>query len=226
LTKLRLLDASGRVILGNPETESGLTDLILERAVIADFGILKIFPDLKILDIGNSGLVALPDLSMSQKLTNLLAIDNPISSIDGSFLPPSLRVLDLNGCSVSKITGGSKIPYLTELSLSGNKMTSLGDISWPEGVRILNLSNNALARLPDFSELVSLMDLNLSRNQIRNVSPLAGLTELLQLDLSHNQIELVAPLAPLTKLTLLDVRANGLPPTTVCPLVNADICLF
>jgi internalin A len=226
LTKLRLLDASGRVIVGNPETESDLTDLILDRTVISDFAILKIFPDLKILDIGNSGLVALPDLSKAQKLTNLLANDNPISSVDGSFLPPSLRVLDLSGCSVSEIKGGSKIPYLSELSLSGNRITSLVDFSWPVGLRILNLSNNALARLADVSELVGLMDLNLSRNQIRNVSSLAILTELLQLDLSHNQVELVAPLAPLAKLTLLDVRANGLPPTTVCPLVNADICLF
>lgn len=226
LRKLRVLDGSGRIVSGDMEKDSDLTELILEHAVISDFDVLRKFSNLQVLKLNNAGLLALPDFSKSVKLTTLQADGNPLSLIDGRRLPQSLRFLTLSKCSVKNIKGHTQLTNLTELSLKANKIAALGDFTWPVNLRSLDLSENAVSRLPDLSALNGLTSLNLARNQIRNVSALAALTSLEQLDLSHNQLELVAPLAPLTKLTHLDARSNGLPGTTVCPLLNANACLF
>ena len=226
LPKLRVLDASGRILTGMLEKESALTELILERAVIPDFQILKKFSNLQSLNLNDAGLVALPNLRRAEKLTSLAAEGNALNFVDGQLLPVSLRVLNLSRCSVSEIKGSDQLPNLYELSLKGNKILNLDDFVWPGSLRVLNLSENSIARLPDLSPLNALTSLNLARNRIKNPSALADLLELEQLDLSHNQLELVAPLSPLNKLTLLDMRSNGLSPATVCPLVNASACLF
>jgi internalin A len=226
MPKLRVLDASGRIVTGMLAKESALTELILERAVIPDFQILKKFSNLQSLNLNDAGLVALPNLKLAEKLTTLTAEGNALTFVDGRLLPASLRVLNLSRCSVSEIKGSDQLPNLYELSLKGNKIISLADFAWPVSLRVLNLSENSIQSLPDLSPLNALTSLNLARNRIKNPSALAALLELEQLDLSHNQLELVAPLAPLKKLTLLDIRSNGLSSAAVCPLLNASACLF
>ncbi|MFL6273920.1 MAG: COR domain-containing protein [Blastocatellia bacterium] len=153
---------------------------------------------LKVLDLTNNKLTALPD--WLSNLTNLTTLD--LSNNELTALPDWL----------------ANLTNLTVLYLTGNKLTALPD--W-----LANLTNLTdldlsfvLTALPDWlANLTNLTALYLGGNKLTALPDwLANLTNLTALDLSHNELtalpDWLANLTNLTKLYLWSNQIQRIPP--------------
>jgi Leucine-rich repeat (LRR) protein len=226
LTRLKRLNLNGRTMSGKVVYHDYLQELSLTGGELAAEGVLSGMRQLMLLNVDQTGMVALPDLSPLSNLTTIMADGNDIGILDGALLPPRLRTLSVEGNRVSALRAADRISALTNLNLKNNGIDSLTAFGWPQALRTLDLSENSIVQLQPLSTLSDLNTLILSRNLITNPAPLASLLTLEWLDLSHNKLDTIAPLAPLTNLGTLDIRSTGLSASIQCPLSNKAACLF
>lgn len=143
-------------------------------------------------------------------LTNLLAGHRNISSVEGLEAARNLRLLDLDGNSLTKFAIADALTNLTILDLFGNHLVNFVLSNTPPQLRILDIALNSLTQCALPAGMTNLDTLFLEGNALTNFSLPADLTVLRQLDLSGNQLtELTLP-PDVTKLTSLFVDAEPL----------------
>ncbi|ECI3715813.1 type III secretion system effector E3 ubiquitin transferase SspH2 [Salmonella enterica subsp. enterica] len=155
------------------------------------------------LNVGESGLTALPDCLPTHITTLVIPHNNYLTSLPT--LPSGLEVLTVED---NQLTSLPPLPAELELlTVSGNQLTSLPPL--PAGLQTLSVSGNQLTSLPPLP--AGLQTLSVSGNQLTSLPPLpAGLQTLL---VAGNQLTSLPPLpAGLRRLLVAGNQLTSLPP--------------
>ncbi|HHW8623200.1 TPA: type III secretion system effector E3 ubiquitin transferase SspH2 [Salmonella enterica] len=155
------------------------------------------------LNVGESGLTALPDCLPAHITTLVIPHNNYLTSLPT--LPSGLEVLTVED---NQLTSLPPLPAgLVVLTVSGNQLTSLPPL--PAGLVVLTVSGNQLTSLPPLP--AGLQMLSVSGNQLTSLPPLpAGLQTLL---VAGNQLTRLPPLpAGLRRLLVAGNQLTSLPP--------------
>ncbi|EBB7462851.1 type III secretion system effector E3 ubiquitin transferase SspH2 [Salmonella enterica subsp. enterica serovar Monschaui] len=154
------------------------------------------------LNVGESGLTALPDCLPTHITTLVIPHNNYLTSLPT--LPSGLEVLTVED---NQLTSLPPLPAELELlTVSGNQLTSLPPL--PAGLQTLSVSGNQLTSLPPLP--AGLQTLLVAGNQLTSLPPLpAGLRRLL---VAGNQLTSLPPLpAGLQVLSVSDNQLTSLP---------------
>ncbi|EAM8792596.1 type III secretion system effector SspH3 [Salmonella enterica] len=154
------------------------------------------------LNVGESGLTALPDRLPAHITTLVIPHNNYLTSLPT--LPAGLVVLTVSG---NQLTSLPPLPAgLQTLSVAGNQLTSLPPL--PAGLQMLLVARNQLTSLPPLP--AGLQMLSVAGNQLTRLPPLpAGLRRLL---VAGNQLTSLPPLpAGLQVLSVSDNQLTSLP---------------
>ncbi|EIW2498187.1 type III secretion system effector E3 ubiquitin transferase SspH2 [Salmonella enterica subsp. enterica serovar Tennessee] len=154
------------------------------------------------LNVGESGLTALPDCLPTHITTLVIPYNNYLTSLPT--LPSGLEVLTVED---NQLTSLPPLPAgLQTLSVAGNQLTSLPPL--PAGLQMLLVARNQLTSLPPLP--AGLQMLSVAGNQLTRLPPLpAGLRRLL---VAGNQLTSLPPLpAGLQVLSVSDNQLTSLP---------------
>lgn len=155
-------------------------------------------------------VVSLEDLSSFSGLRSLSLHHG--TGLDLSVLSqlPTLRVLDLSGCTLSTAAMNTivTLPELTSLNLSGCAVAEIDALISLQKLETLDLSNNTVSDLTALSALLALKELNLTNNPIASLSNLKNCTELETLYAGQCAITRITGLADHTKLKTLVLAGN------------------
>ncbi|EKA6789253.1 type III secretion system effector E3 ubiquitin transferase SspH2 [Salmonella enterica] len=154
------------------------------------------------LNVGESGLTALPDCLPAHITTLVIPHNNYLTSLPT--LPSGLEVLTVED---NQLTSLPPLPAgLEVLTVSGNQLTSLPPL--PAGLQTLSVAGNQLTSLPPLP--AGLQMLLVAGNQLTSLPPLpAGLRRLL---VAGNQLTSLPPLpAGLQVLSVSDNQLTSLP---------------
>jgi len=143
-------------------------------------------------------------------LTQLNAGGRNIRSVVGLEAARNLRILDLDGNSLTNFPIADALPNLTILDLFHNDLTSFVLSNPPPNLAILDLAFNSLSQCSLPGGLTNLGTLFLEHNALADFELPAGLAQLTQLDLSANQLNVVTLPVEVSKLTALFVDDNPL----------------
>lgn len=123
---------------------------------------------------------------------------------------PTLRKLDLSGCTLSTAVMNTIVTLseLTSLNLSGCAVAEIDALIGLQKLETLDLSNNTVSDLTALSALLALRELNLTNNPITSLSNLKNCTELETLYAGQCAITRIAGLADHTKLKTLVLSSN------------------
>ncbi len=123
---------------------------------------------------------------------------------------PTLRTLDLSGCTLSTAAMNTIVTLseLTSLNLSGCAVAEIDALIGLQKLETLDLSNNTVSDLTALSALLALRELNLTNNPITSLSNLKNCTELETLYAGQCAITRIAGLADHTKLKTLVLSGN------------------
>ncbi|EDI7682082.1 E3 ubiquitin--protein ligase [Salmonella enterica] len=155
------------------------------------------------LNVGESGLTALPDCLPTHITTLVIPHNNYLTSLPT--LPSGLEVLTVED---NQLTSLPPLPAELELlTVSGNQLTSLPPL--PAGLQTLSVAGNQLTSLPPLP--AGLQMLLVARNQLTSLPPLpAGLQ---MLSVAGNQLTRLPPLpAGLRRLLVAGNQLTSLPP--------------
>ncbi|MGK7623672.1 type III secretion system effector E3 ubiquitin transferase SspH2 [Salmonella enterica] len=155
------------------------------------------------LNVGESGLTALPDRLPAHITTLVIPHNNYLTSLPT--LPSGLEVLTVED---NQLTSLPPLPAgLVVLTVSGNQLTSLPPL--PAGLQTLSVAGNQLTSLPPLP--AGLQMLLVARNQLTSLPPLpAGLQ---MLSVAGNQLTSLPPLpAGLQRLLIARNQLTSLPP--------------
>ncbi|MGK7452458.1 type III secretion system effector SspH3 [Salmonella enterica] len=155
------------------------------------------------LNVGESGLTALPDCLPAHITTLVIPHNNYLTSLPT--LPSGLEVLTVED---NQLTSLPPLPAgLVVLTVSGNQLTSLPPLS--AGLQTLSVAGNQLTSLPPLP--AGLQMLLVARNQLTSLPPLpAGLQ---MLSVAGNQLTSLPPLpAGLQRLLIARNQLTSLPP--------------
>ncbi|HCL4843254.1 TPA: E3 ubiquitin--protein ligase [Salmonella enterica] len=155
------------------------------------------------LNVGESGLTALPDRLPAHITTLVIPHNNYLTSLPT--LPSGLEVLTVED---NQLTSLPPLPSgLEVLTVEDNQLTSLPPL--PAGLVVLTVSGNQLASLPPLP--AGLQTLSVAGNQLTSLPPLpAGLQMLL---VARNQLTSLPPLpAGLQMLSVAGNQLTRLPP--------------
>ncbi|EAP1613339.1 type III secretion system effector E3 ubiquitin transferase SspH2 [Salmonella enterica] len=154
------------------------------------------------LNVGESGLTALPDCLPAHITTLVIPHNNYLTSLPT--LPSGLEVLTVED---NQLTSLPPLPSgLEVLTVEDNQLTSLPPL--PAGLVVLTVSGNQLTSLPPLP--AGLQTLSVAGNQLTRLPPLpAGLQMLL---VARNQLTSLPPLpAGLQVLSVSDNQLTSLP---------------
>ncbi|EEP7507717.1 type III secretion system effector E3 ubiquitin transferase SspH2 [Salmonella enterica] len=155
------------------------------------------------LNVGESGLTALPDCLPTHITTLVIPHNNYLTSLPT--LPSGLEVLTVED---NQLTSLPPLPSgLEVLTVEDNQLTSLPPL--PAGLVVLTVSGNQLTSLPPLP--AGLQTLLVARNQLTSLPPLpAGLQ---MLSVAGNQLTSLPPLpAGLRRLLVAGNQLTSLPP--------------
>nr|QJB96095.1 E3 ubiquitin--protein ligase [Salmonella enterica subsp. enterica serovar Worthington] len=155
------------------------------------------------LNVGESGLTALPDCLPAHITTLVIPHNNYLTSLPT--LPSGLEVLTVED---NQLTSLPPLPSgLEVLTVEDNQLTSLPPL--PAGLVVLTVSGNQLTSLPPLS--AGLQTLSVAGNQLTSLPPLpAGLQ---MLSVARNQLTSLPPLpAGLQMLSVAGNQLTRLPP--------------
>ncbi|MFV9736497.1 NEL-type E3 ubiquitin ligase domain-containing protein [Salmonella enterica] len=155
------------------------------------------------LNVGESGLTALPDCLPAHITTLVIPHNNYLTSLPT--LPSGLEVLTVED---NQLTSLPSLPAGLELlTVSGNQLTSLPPL--PAGLQMLLVAGNQLTSLPPLP--AGLQMLSVAGNQLTSLPPLpAGLQ---MLSVAGNQLTSLPPLpAGLQVLLVARNQLTSLPP--------------
>ncbi|TGD07099.1 type III secretion system effector E3 ubiquitin transferase SspH2 [Salmonella enterica] len=155
------------------------------------------------LNVGESGLTALPDCLPAHITTLVIPHNNYLTSLPT--LPSGLEVLTVED---NQLTSLPPLPAGLELlTVSGNQLTSLPPL--PAGLQMLLVAGNQLTSLPPLP--AGLQMLSVAGNQLTSLPPLpAGLQ---MLSVAGNQLTSLPPLpAGLQMLSVAGNQLTSLPP--------------
>ena len=164
-----------------------------------------------------------------------LSLHHSSASMDLSVLAqlPTLRTLDLSGCTLSSAAMSTivSLPELTSLNLSGCAVIDINALIGLQKLEFLDLSNNTISDLTALSALQALKELHLTNNPITSLANLKNCTQLeilyanqcsitriagladhaalKELYLANNQIADISVLASCTAMQTLDLSFNA-----------------
>lgn len=142
----------------------------------------------RLLDLSNSGLSSITELS-------------ELSGLRGAFLQQN---------EISDVSALRRLSELRMLFLYSNRISDITPLGSHKELGILYLFSNQIEDIAPLRALPEIFDLRLSHNNITDISAVSGMKKLQTLHLSGNRIGTVAPLAKLSGLRELQAADCGL----------------
>lgn len=140
----------------------------------------------QVIDLRNESVQDLTPVFTFEGVTQLLASNNQIKSINGIEAMKNLEILDLGNNAIEDL---SALPALKKLNQ-------------------LRLAKNEVKDIKPLLGLTQLEKLSLAYNKVRDIEGLASLEKLNYLSLSSNEIKAVDTLKPLKNLQVLNLGFN------------------
>ena len=226
------LDSYVRELLGKTAGSTLMTDELwaIEELdlpdTVASLEDLPYFTGLRTLALHHSS--ASMDLSVLAQLPTLRTLDLSGCTLSSAAMStivslPELTSLNLSGCAVIDLTALSALQALKELHLTNNPITSLANLKNCTQLEILYANQCSITRIAGLADHTALKELYLANNQIADISALASCTALQTLDLSFNAVTDISIVPELRQLVDLNVSNNQI---TVFPAVDADTPLW
>ncbi|OJJ19161.1 hypothetical protein BKI52_20325 [marine bacterium AO1-C] len=156
---------------------------------INDFGFLKEFQQLQVL---NLRLNFIKNLSFLQNLTQLQSLalsGNQITDIQALQKLTQLQSLDLSINQIADISVLYNLTQLQSLHLKSNKVSDVGVLQSLSQLQDLHLGYNQVSDISALQKLVQLQFLNLRSNLVSDISFIQNLSQLTYINLGKNQIE-------------------------------------
>ena len=229
------LDAYVRELLGKTAGSTMMSDELwavetLELPdTVASLEDLSYFSGLRTLSLHHgTGL----DLSVLSQLPTLRALDLSGCTLSTAAMNtivtlPELTSLNLSGCAVAEIDALISLQKLETLDLSNNTISDLTALSALQALKELNLSNNPITSLSNLKNCAELETLYAGQCSITKIAGLAGHTKLKVLDLSDNQLTDISALADCTAIETLDLSGNSITDISIVSgfkkLVDIDV---
>jgi len=209
---LTRLDLSYNGLTDQPDlgNKSQLKKLNLASNQIRDIYVDFLPQSLTELNLSANPIGVFPDLKEKIHLRNLdLSSIGLTETFDSSFLPLSLKVLDLSYNQLTHLPNLNRI-HLKRLEVSGNQLSeNIPSSYFPNSLVALYLDGNQLTTLPDLSH-TQLTTLDAQSNQlIENIPGSYFPNSLITLDLDNNQLKTLPDLNH-TQLTTLSANNNQL----------------
>ena len=168
------------------------------------------------------------DLSVLSQLPTLRTLDLSGCTLSTAAMNTivtlsELTSLNLSGCAVAEIDALISLQKLETLDLSNNPVTSLNNLKNCTELETLYAGQCAITRIAGLADHTKLKTLVLPGNQITDISALAGCTALETLDLSGNSISDISVVSGFKQLVDLNVSSNQI---TELPQFDADTPLW
>uniref|UniRef100_A0A7M5VA07 Leucine rich repeat containing protein n=1 Tax=Clytia hemisphaerica TaxID=252671 RepID=A0A7M5VA07_9CNID len=133
----------------------------------------------------SNGLDPKSDLSQVELLELFLSVIPMVPSLNTY---PSLTILRIVGCTITKIENLHIVPNLKELWLCEGKIQKLEGLEKNSKLEKLYMYKNELSKIENISHLLTLTTLWLNKNKIEVIENMEQLRQLKFLNLSDNQI--------------------------------------
>ncbi len=183
-----------------------VTDIRCAARGIETLDGIEAFINLKVLDVDQNDLTALPSLTTLGQIETLEFGENRVAQLGDL---SGLQNLKDMYCGSNGMTSMGALPAsLRELRCGGNLMTELPPL--PIGLEILSCGWNQLDEVPDLSQLVSLRSLSMGHNPFSQLPSLSHLSALEFLTIGGLQLTEIPSLAGFDQLTGLDFSDNPL----------------
>ncbi|MGC4093074.1 MAG: hypothetical protein QM756_35340 [Polyangiaceae bacterium] len=145
-------------------------------------------------------------------LRNLIAYDNPYSSIAVVSSLPKLREIQFGQTAVADLTPLTGKTTIETLQFESIGVQDISVLATLPNLHSLNARNNTIANLSPLANLQNLNGLYLSKNQIEDLAPLvqnAGIATGDSVEFLDNPIDCTAQAANIATLTGRGVRLSG-----------------
>lgn len=192
------------------ETQVTMLDLSKNNLSMVSSQITRLV-NLEGLNVSLNELRKVPDLRKLLKLSMVILSQNNIKTVDLSYFPPELGVLDLSDNDINNFSYSSPLIHLQVLNLANNKLKYFPLCFFKNSkLHELDASWNKIELIPNkFNETPDLVKLNVSHNKLEELPSSIFRLDLLEyLDASHNQIQTIPKELNLPNLQCLNVCDN------------------
>lgn len=124
---------------------------------------------IKSLNLSNSNIKSLSEISIPDKIETLSLNNNKITSLDGIEKFKNLSSLSIDGNQIQSLNGISKLTALITLSADDNKISDAADLISLKNLYFVSLKNNKLTSVPNFTDQANVY-LTLENNPIPNAT--------------------------------------------------------
>ena len=159
------------------------------------------------LDLSERGIEQLEGIKVFRNLRILNLENNPLQDISPLSQLEKLQILNLANTSLSDFQALYRLKKLQSLNLSENHISDISPLQSLKQLQHVDLSHNNIVDISSLSYLTELKEVNLRENVISDISAIANLKNLSYLNLhSNTAIHDLSPIANLTKLETLILR--------------------
>lgn len=169
----------------------------------ADLRPLKLWPDLKYLDISNTQVNNLRPLEDFTQLEKLVLDSTHVSDFAVLTKLTELKMLSCSNTAVANLTPLEGLLKLEHLYLDNSQVTDLSPLAGLVKIKILNIDKTQVADLTPLMGLLELERLHISKTQVIDLTPMAELIQLNFLILNATNVTDLTPLVKLTQLEFL-----------------------
>jgi len=193
-------------------------NLNLSGCKSADLRSLKLWPDLKHLDIRNTQVNNLQPLEDFTQLEELLFDSTHVSDLSVLTKLTELKMLSCSNTAVASLTPLEGLLKLESLYLDNSQVTDLAPIAGLVKLKRLNIDNTQVTDLAPLAGLLKLERLQISETQVIDLTPIAELTQLNFLIFNYTNVTDLTPLIKLKQLQFLGFTST--PISDLAPLAR------
>ena len=168
--------------------------------------------------VPNRGIQDLTGIQAATGLRLLVLNGNSVTDFGPLRHLANLTRLELADNGITDLAGLGELSNLTDLVLFGNNLDDLSPLAGLTSLRSLDLDSTGVSDLQPLAGLTAMETLYFRRNAVADLSPLQDLSRLSTLDLAYNNVSDLQPLKGLTSLSWLVLWSNEI--TDVEPLRN------
>lgn len=198
----------------NEAAREKIEKIIIAKGKLTKFPDFTLFPQIKVISIGETDLSALNELSVND-LPNLegfilFSVQLSATPVFGNL--PKLKMLNVVGNNITNPPVISNLKELILANFSNNRLTRSPEFGEQSKLRVLSLENNFINSMPDITKAPCLEELDLSNNQIRGTIKSEMIKQLYSFQIHNNPILISFDIATRKDLKTAQEKINTFKP--------------
>jgi len=175
-----------------------------------DYSRLPDLIQLRYLAIRDAQLEVLDHIQVSEKLTQLLIVGAPLTSLDSISRLKNLTYFGMrgNGAAAPKLDPLGDVTELNSVSLAYLEIDSLDGLSKLHSLRKLHLSYSTIRDFSGIEGAATLHTLSLRGCNIHDLSPIRKMTQLRRLSVAETDVVDLSPISKFHSLEMLDISRS------------------